>query len=550
MKCFRSFIFIISLFFQQTAWSLEGGSASFEEFRQGTSAYSVAVDMAHNPNVTKNTSFTDLRYIRELRKAEMPYGASERYAQAHMMNGSANFHWAAAKTDPRSPGFLINSMDTLVADPNADMRINDAINQSELSAAQAGDNAQKYIASQIIKPNTGYYQTADNQQAFESAYDNVLLGRAEEALFESDQSNAIAYYDSQKAAFQSSSDKQLEAGDYQKNALMRAKDTAETFSDFFSLKGSVSQNNLAKMPTTGSLVGGCQQNSPRGEDLFSVYNYVMPRDEIEFYQFSPPSYSFDFCEQYVMNNGSYLIQNQATHGKLGEIITDSAQMVAGLNDISQRLSNEALTVPEITKILNSNPAWNSLGERSKAWKECAKTNCLDAYENAIEGVVTYPGYEKYLDQDTLQVRRDVRQISETGRMISSLSGGAKAFGQAAMGLTTSVNFGNGSDGVGLNGANGKDIVNGKPNNHKGIGLTEGALENSAFAAKLGQNNVFYKVGKNSAGSISTGIYQRDENGVLRGPSGKPIQGYESKAEENLFKIISRRYLTKIMNEDF
>ena len=73
----------------------------------------------------------------------------------------------------------------------------------------------------------------------------------------------------------------MDAGSYQKDALMRSKQTADTFSDFFAFKGSVSQSNLAKMPTTGSLVGGCQQNTPRGEDLFAAYNYVMPRDEIE-----------------------------------------------------------------------------------------------------------------------------------------------------------------------------------------------------------------------------------------------------------------------------
>lgn len=546
MKLHLNILITVLTLLHQPVLALEGGSASFEEFRQGTPDYSVAVDMAKNPSVTKNTSFTDSQYVKDLSQAKMPLGASERYAQAHMMNGSANFHWAAAKADPRSPGFIINSLDTLVADPESEIRLYNDINQSELAAAQAGDNSRKYIAAQLIKPNTGYYQTADNQQSFESAYDNVLLGRAEESLFTSDQNNAIAYYSDKKANFENSGDKQSEASDYQKDALMRSKQTAETFSDFYSFKGSVSQNNLHKMPTTESLVGGCQQKSPRNEDLLAVYNYVMPQDEIEFYQFTPPQYSFDFCEQYVLNNASYLVQNQATRGKLGEIIEDSAQMVAGLNDISKKLSDQSLSVPQITQILNSNPAWVSLGERSQAWKECAKTDCLDAYEKAVSSLVTYPGYEKYLDESTLQFRNDVRQIQETGRMVSSLSDGVKSFKDAASQLHTSLNFGAPTlDQNAAGGAAGKAGKSTASLNHKGAAPPEGAQVGMIQGQQLGQGHVFYKLGNSAAG----GIYNRDEQGVLRGPSGKPIQGYEAKPEDNLFKIISRRYMSKIINED-
>ena len=42
-------------------------------------------------------------------------------------------------------------------------------------------------------------------------------------------------------------------------------------------------------------------------------------------------------------------------------------------------------------------------------------------------------------------------------------------------------------------------------------------------------------------------YYRGEDEVLRGPSGKPVQGFESKPDKSIWKIISRRYKIKMMS---
>jgi hypothetical protein len=72
---------------------------------------------------------------------------------------------------------------------------------------------------------------------------------------------------------------------------------------------------------------------------------------------------------------------------------------------------------------------------------------------------------------------------------------------------------------------------------------EDRRERDLASVKIGDDNVYR--GKRSPRG---GGYFRGEKGVLRGPSGKPVQGYAAPHNVDLFEIISRRYHIKMLSQ--
>gem|GEM_PF-3572689 len=516
-------------------YALELGSERFQDFTTGAHDYGILVGMGHDPSISSNQFFTDQSFVSGIAAHPFPEGAGQKYYVSNMMNFQANYVMAAAKTEPRSPAFIMNSMDNLLTNPQAEIELSEGISASTLSVAQAGENAARYIVPEIITPEVGYYQTADNEQSFESAYENVLLGQAEEALFRGDESQAIEYFDGKLRDYRESSDKQAEAGGYQKDALMRSKRTAETFRDFFEMKAQISEQNLNLMPTRGSLLNNCQSNTPQGENQMAVYNSSMPRDEIEFYNFSPPSYSFNFCEQYVHNEESFLIRNLPVHGQLQNLVTDSTQMAEGLGEISDKLSDQSLSIEEIASTLANNEAWKKLSGRAKAYKECAKVDCLKPALKTFKSVVDYPGARKHHSPLRREVRGIIDGIIQSRSMPNNLSEKGSSSGLAKL-LKEQE----------------KELKKDSGESQKDSALTNGLISSSemnresqsrAPASSKGDNGVNYRGKRFPRG----GGYFRGEDEVLRGPSGLPVQGYENSSNTDLFKIISRRYMIKFAN---
>jgi hypothetical protein len=519
------------------SFALSLGSERFVDFTQGAADYPVLVGMGHNPRISSNMFFTDRGFVADMRNYPFPNGSGEKYFAANMMNFQGNYVMAGAKTDPRSPAFIMNSMDTLLADPQAEIELMEGIQASKLGAAQAGENAKRYIASEIIEPNPGYYQSADNQQAFESAYDNVLLGRAEESLFKGDEVQSTEYFKQQLEEYKNQSNKQESAHGFQKEALLRQKKTAEKFRDFFEMKAMISQQNLDTMPTKGSLVNGCQQNTPEGENQVAVYQAAMPPEESSFYGFQPPSYPFDFCDQYVHNEEAFLIQNQPVHGQLQTLVEDSTQMAQGLDEIAQELSNRDMTLEEIANLMSSNEAWQTLSNRAKAYKECEKVKCLDPAEKALGKMVNFPGAERHRSDVANEMRNLLISVAESGNMPeSNKSILAKLSKEASVKLKKLVQFREGSQqAAGRRQQGSESILGNEEDSSRGPASSRGGL-NSGKQHYTGKK---YPRG---------GGYFRGEDGVLRGPSGLPVQGYANKPEKSLWDIISRRYMIKMKDE--
>jgi len=516
------------------AYALDMGSERFSTFMEGSSPYSTLVDMGKNNSITSNLPFTDTEYVSAISDFPFPEGSGQKYAVANMMNFQGNYNWAAAKTDPRSSAFIMNSMDKLSSDPNAEMELAQGLTASKLDAAQAGEMAKKYIASEIITPNVGYYQTSDNQESFESAYDNVLLGQAEESLFKGDEASSLSYFNSKIADFKESSDKQNSAGSFQKDGLLRSKKTAETFRDFFQLKSTISQQNLSNMPTQSSLLNNCQSNSPSGANINRIYDVSMPSSEAQFYNFPTPQYNFDFCEQYIHNESAFLIQNEPVRNQLETIIQDSEEMAEGLNEISTKLSDQSLEVDQIANALSNSPAWKTLSERAQAYRECAEKNCLETAKKTLGSMVTYPGYERHQSQSRKEIQAILNNIKQSGSMPGDTSNLIQKYSSTIAAVSSQNKKGRT-----------------KSTRRQNSRATKLSPEDDASSAESGiaSQSLSGLSDSYKKRSYTDSIYYRDEQGTLRGPSGKPVQGYYGTKDKSLFDIISRRYLIQVQKGD-
>lgn len=532
-------IYSFLIFHMESVFSLQLGSERFQDFTQGTPDYGILVDMGNNPEISSNMYFTDNDFVSGIAPHAFPNGSGEKYFVANMMNFQGNYVMAGAKSDPRSSAFIMNSMDRLLTDPQAEIELAEGLTASKLSAAQAGENAQRYIVPEIITPEVGYYQTADNQQSFESAYENVLLGQAEESLFKGDESDSIAYFQEKVANYKESEDKQNEARGYQRDGLMRSKKTAETFRDFFQMKASISDTNLQAMPTQESILNNCKANTPRGENLQAIYNSSMPQDEIAFYNFPPPQYDFDFCEQYLHNESSFLIRNRPVRTQLNTLVEDSTNMAEGLDEISRELSNRNLSLEDIANLLSNNEAWKTLAERSKAYKECGEKNCLAPAEKTLGGLVNFPGAENHHSPERKEIRKLLSMIKQSGKMPGEDS-------PFILALKEKKSSTNSLKRNGVNNLNSGDNTFAKArglNDPQDQSDLEDRRERDLASVKIGDDNVYR--GKRSPRG---GGYFRGEKGVLRGPSGKPVQGYAAPHNVDLFEIISRRYHIKMLSQ--
>lgn len=539
MKTRICFLFIPALIMTSgTSSALELGSQRFQEYSAGTPDYATMVGMGHDPRISSNFYFSDQGFVRAMRTYPFPEGAGHRAWVANMMNFQSNFVMAGAKTDPRSVGFISNSMGRLLSDPQAEVELIEGINASRLDAEQAGDNAKRYIAAEIVTPTPGYFQTADNEQAFNSAYDNLLLGRAEEALYRGDEISGQAYFTRRAIDYQNTDEKQFSAGNFQRDALLRSKKTAETFRDFFQMKAGISQRNLSLMPTSESLVGGCKTNTPSNEDQYDVFNRGIPQEEISFYNFRPPNYNFDFCDEYVASEQEYLIKNQPVHGQLDKLVQDSTQMAEGLNKMAQDLSNKNLTTAEIANILNTNSAWKTLSERAKAYKECEKKDCLSKAEKALLKMVEYPGAENHRSEEANEIRRTLLQVIENKSL------GSNSLPKIA--LSANPNQGKVENPFGLKLDKHKLGKNGLDNDKAKAPDENNESKDNEPEIKVidGQKYMAYH-GKRYPRANG---YFRGEDGILRNPFGFPVTEFVHPKHLNIFSIISRRYQLKFYEE--
>lgn len=515
------------------------GSEGYCLYTTGTISGADAVQFARDPGIGTNLIFSNLEFVEAASSPEAvyDYGIGSKELVAGAANLSSNMTMTAAKTDPRSVGFLGNS----VAKSIEALHSEDPGNLGNLDKKQLGDSTLRFIEGQSIEPNIGQYQTTDNEQAFQSTFDNIALGEAEQALYVGDRANAINFFNNKQNEFQESQDKQAQATDYQKEGILRNKQTAEDFRDFFSFKSQVSQSNLAMMPTPQSLVNNCKKNTSPNEDLMGTYNKIISPDEIEFYSLKPIEYNFDFCESYVHNEQHSLIKNLPVHEKLQNIITDSEKMAHGLNEVAQTLGDTSLGAFELQKYLSQNESWQNLGERQKAWQECAAKNCLDELKQKVESVTTYPGFEKDLQPSQQHNRALVRSIIESKSIPDELKNSSYSARSTSL-ATNSANLHLKLDKLAGTDGSSSDTTNSSYGDHLKAHLVSGRAPANSATHQLTSAHSQYQMGSNKA------LYSRDESGVLVGPSGKPILGFEAPAHLNIFKIISIRYQKKFFQD--
>lgn len=536
-------LFILSLItLSFSAWSLECeklGSPGYCNYTHGTLSGVDAVQFARDPSVNSNIAFSNLPLLEGLSNpdAVFDYGVGSKEFVAEAMNLSSNMTMTAAKTDPRSVGFLkhsvVKSIEALSSENPGQL--------GNLDQKQLGDSSLRFIAGQSIGPNIGQYQTTDNEQAFISTYDNIALGEAEQALYVGDRANAINFFSNKEDQYRESADKQAVASDFQKEGILRNKQTAEDFRDFFAFKTSVSQNNLSLMPTTDSLLSNCKKNTPANEDNMGVYNQIITPEEREFYYISPPTYNFDFCESYVHNEQDSLLKNLPVHEKLGSIIADSAKMSQGLNEIAQTLSNTNLSAFELQKYLSENETWNALGERQRAWQECSEKNCLAELKEKVSLATSYADFERSLTPEQKRNSALINAIIASKSIPSELKNSGNSFSSA---LNLASLQGSAHSQTDMN-INSPSQATGESSSLKALNarLVAGRKPASQANLKLKNGLTQYQMNK------GTSAYYRNEEGTLLGPSGKPVLGFEAAAHLDLFQIISNRYQKKFFQQE-
>ncbi len=506
------------------------GSEMWQESGYGRLKWDTLITISRSPKGGSNLYYSNYDYVKGAGVGLTDYGGGDRYFQANAMNFMANYNQAGARTDPRSPGFVSSSLPGMLSKYSGE---SSAEALTTLQGAQKGDPKFRYIEAGLVAPESGFYQTADNQQAFSAAYDNVKLGEAEQALFEGDRIAATGFLQDKAATFGSEGDKQSAAADYQKQGILRNKETAETFRDFFNYKGAVTGVNLNRMPTLDGLVGNCQVNATPGDDPLAVYNAIMPADEIQLYNFEPPSYNFDFCETYVHTDQSFLLRNLPVHSQLNAIQNDSLEMAQGLNEVAQTLSRTDLSSLELANYLNSNETWKKLGDRAKEWEECKKVDCLAKIKSDLERIVNYPGSDKELDRAMREIRQTTNAIISSKTLPPELRSTTSGTGAANLSLA-----GNSALSKALAAAKPAAVDSQGKKALKGpkAKLVDGVSSQISSAAGWNSNGAYLE-----QGAARSGSYVRGADGVLRGKSGKPVLGFEAGPNSDLFKIISSRY---------
>ncbi len=527
----KSGVKFYSLFFALifSAQANESGSQMWQEAGHGRLSWDTLITIGRSPKGGNNLYYSNYDYVKSAGVGLTDYGGGDRYFQANAMNFMANYNQAAARTDPRSPGFVANSLPQTLSRYGT---AGGAEALSTLQGAQKGDPKFRYIEAGLISPNVGHYQTADNQQAFSAAYDNVKLGEAEQALFEGDRIAATNFLNDKATSFSGEGDKQSAATEYQKQGILRNKETAETFRDFFNYKGAVTGVNLNRMPTVEGLVGNCQVNATSNDDPLAVYNAIMPAQEIALYNFEPPKYNFDFCETYVHTDQSFLLQNLPVHGQLQSIQQDSLEMAQGLSEVAETLSRTDMSALELANYLNSNETWKKLGERASEWEECKKVDCLGQIKSELERIVKYPGSEKETDRALREIRQTTNAIIAGKALPAHLKSQGAASGGANLSLSGHSAL---SKALASAAQSSQSKARGSLKAPKAQLVAQGSSQISS-ADGWNSDGAYLKQGSNRSGG-----YTRGSDGVLRGKSGKPVLGFEAAAEANLFQIISSRY---------
>lgn len=503
------------------------GSQSFGEFTTGTLPWSELVSFGRDPKFGSNIYYSDYKYTKGLAGAYLVGGPGEKNYQANALNFQANLVRSAARVEPRTPKFIRNSLAGSITKFDGQSE-----ELSKLTGQQAGDPDLKYLESEMITPEIGTYQTTDNQFSFQAANDNVALNEAEMALFQGDRAAAIDYFDKEKEKYKNSTSKQKSSSNFQKKGVLRTKETAETFRDFFRYKQNVSQMNLNRMPTSEGLVANCQMQSSPSDDDTAVYRLAMNKSEAKLYDMKPPVYNFGFCDTYVERENSYLLRNLHVHKTLASISKSSGEMADSLDEVAKFLSNKNNSLADIYAYLNKNEAMKVLVGRLKGHQKCKKTNCQKLRKQLIKDVVEYKGFQTEIDP----LRR--QSVSLTQRIIATKTLPEEL--KTSTGLASSSN-----QKSEFYKKLGKFL---KKSAKIKVGKSRQPKEIKPLAAGSSQISPAYIKYDDSKDSASNYTEYRDHLGVLRRVrTGNPVQLLARPKHSNLFDIISSRYKKKFLD---
>lgn len=415
--------------------------------------------------------------------------------------------------------------------------------QAKKNAQQSAfrEEVQSLPEDEMMSTDSTLTVTNENDSDNTREYTHSLIAHYDESrkyeheYGQEEKKNTEIYLSSQAQAYSENADKQATATSFQNTGTDRMTQTLDGYQNIYSQRAALLKRDLDLIPTKNSLISNCIANaSNSGFDKTPVFDYLTA--PIRPFM-ATKKLSFDAgkeCESYVSRNEDTLLTNKQIYSQAEAAIQDAVNVVTGIQDIKDTLASQKLSGPELSKYLKDHPVLQELGKRQLELEACSEIDCwnhpktnmkvlLDAYGPSTDAQVNYHYQEL---QNARANKRTIAayNIFDDPKMAPYLErAGFKHLGRKTVASARSYNFEASKDKKKLEGVKSS--------------LVKEAATNSSQASNYQQGLTTYKGGQGGA------IY-RDENGILRGKSGKPVSGFASPAHMDIFQLISHRYRQK------
>ncbi len=418
--------------------------------------------------------------------------------------------------------------------------------QAVKSAQQSAfrEEVQSLPEDEMMSTDSTLTVTNENDSDNTREYTHSLIAHYDESrkyeheYGQEEKKNTEIFLSSQAQTYSENADKQATASNFQNTGTDRMTQTLDGYQNIYSQRAALLKRDLDLIPTKDSLVSNCTRNaSGSGFDKTPVFDYLTApvRPFI-----NTKKLNFDAakeCESYVARNEGTLLTNKQIYSQANEAIQDAVNVVTGIQDIKDTLASQKLSGPELSKYLADHPVLKELGKRQLELEACSEIDCwnhpktntkvlLSAYGPSADAQVNYHYQEL---QSARANKRTIAayNIFDDPKMAPYLQrAGFKHLGGERIARGRSFDF--------------KDTKETRQLEEVKSSLVKEAQTNSNQLTHYQQEMTTYKGGR--------GEVFRDESGVLRGKSGKPITGFASPAHMDIFQLISHRYRQKFFNQ--
>lgn len=416
------------------------------------------------------------------------------------------------------------------------------------AASSYRENVSSLPEDEMMSTDSTLTVTNKNDSDNTREYSHSLIAHYDESRMyeheygQEEKKNTEIYLNSQAQAYTENADKQATATSYQDTGTDRMTQTLDGYQNIYEQRAALLKRDLDLVPTKSSLLSHCTETASRsGFDRTPVYDYLtapikpfIGNSKLEFDAATE-------CASFITKNEDSLLTNKQIYSQAEDAIQDSINVVAGIQDIKDTLASQKLKGPELSKYLKEHPVLKELGKRQLELEACSELDCwnnpktnsralLKAYGPSEDSQVNYH-YEELQNARATKRKIASYNVFEDPKFAPYFQkSGFSHFGTGAVASTRKYDFSGNSK-------------KGKLKDIKSSLVKEGT-------SKVASNDQYQGALTSYAGGngLRSGERYRDEEGVLRSKSGKPVAGFASPAHSDIFQLISHRYRQKFFSE--